>query len=83
MNMAADLPVELASPAANAAPLARGYRRLTALRVLVLALLAAAIVGALLLDFTTGPSGLALDQLIATLGPVSYTHLTLPTSDLV
>ena len=68
MNMAADLPVELASPAANAAPLARGYRRLTAMRVLVLALLAAAIVGALLLDFTTGPSGLALDQLIATLG---------------
>lgn len=68
MNMAADLPVDLASPAASAPPLARGYRRLTALRVLVLALLAAAIVGALLLDFTTGPSGLALDQLIATLG---------------
>jgi iron complex transport system permease protein len=68
MNMAADLPRGLADQAASAAPLARGYRRLTALRLLVLALLAAAIVGALLLDFTTGPSGLALDQLIATLG---------------
>jgi iron complex transport system permease protein len=71
MNMAADLPAPLAA-SAHAGPLARGYRRLGMLRLLVLALLATAIVGSLLLDFTTGPSGLALDQLIATLAHADH-----------
>ncbi len=53
--------------AARQAPLQQAYRRLAGLRLLALAALATGIVAALLLDFTTGPSGLSLPQLGATL----------------
>ncbi|KQR43039.1 iron ABC transporter permease [Acidovorax sp. Leaf160] len=49
------------------ASLQQAYRRLAGLRLLVLAALATGIVAALLLDFTTGPSGLSLAQLGETL----------------
>lgn len=48
-------------------PLQQAYRRLAGLRLLVLAALVTGIAVALLLDFTTGPSGLTLAQLRDTL----------------
>ncbi len=48
-------------------PLQQAYRRLAGLRLLVLAALTTGIAVALLLDFTTGPSGLTLAQLRDTL----------------
>lgn len=47
--------------------LARAYKRLSSWRLLVLALLGAVILGALLIDFTTGPSGIELPTLLHTL----------------
>lgn len=62
---ASALPTVAARSRAEA--LVAGYRRLSVLRLLVLALLLAGIAVALLIDFTTGPSGLELPQLLDTL----------------
>lgn len=62
---ASALPTVAARSRAEA--LVAGYRRLSVLRLLVLALLLAGIAAALLIDFTTGPSGLELPQLLDTL----------------
>ncbi|ADX48388.1 transport system permease protein [Paracidovorax avenae ATCC 19860] len=64
INPALPLP---SRPATPQTPLQQAYRRLAGLRLLVLAALAAGIAAALLLDFTTGPSGLSLAQLGETL----------------
>lgn len=64
---AATTPALPLSATAPQTPLQQAYRRLAGLRLLVLAALATGIAVALLLDFTTGPSGLTLAQLRDTL----------------
>lgn len=64
---AGTVPTTESVPQGAGQALVGNYQRLTGLRLLVLALLALCIGGALLLDFTTGPSGLSLVQLQQTL----------------
>lgn len=70
-SLASGMPDPLDHPQPQAQPgplrLAQDYQRLSGWRLLVLALLGTAILGALLIDFTTGPSGLALPTLLHTL----------------